>query len=113
LAQEADPVSTSRRELPQVHPPYEICKQERRKALPSSGSAWGGPPGMYRCGSLFEHLCLLWSVQLAEQLGVVVQDVSDRGMVRREGMLVDRQRALIEGFGLLIAPLLLAEKHQA
>ena len=67
----------------------------------------GGTPCLYCVGALFKHLYFERSVHRSEQRGIVAQNASDDGMVRREGSFIDRQRTLIEGFGLLVAPLLL------
>src|SRR5260370_21868701 len=65
----------------------------------------GSPPGAYRLGALFEPCCLLASSHPPQQAGVVLQRISDVWVIRVKHFLSNRQRPLVERFGLLVLPL--------
>src|SRR5258708_40290922 len=65
----------------------------------------GRPPGSYRLGALFEPCCLLASSHPPQQAGVVLPRISGVWVVRVKHFLSNRQRPLVERFGLLLLPL--------
>src|SRR5260370_6550551 len=65
----------------------------------------GSPPGSYRLGALFEPCCLSASSHPPQQAGVVLQRISDVWVIRVKHFLSNRQRPLVERFGLLVLPL--------